>query len=122
MTHNFRPIQPLGDRDVYFITSFNYHDKDLSQDDRMEDPPQDLDSVSSSEKQTTRPTTPKSNDTRKIDESTYAQHTNELEVETTTHRSWNPFKHAGGGGTRLEFQLKWFVIVSCSSYLAYLFI
>lgn len=46
LTHNFRPTQPLGGRDVYFVTSSD-GDTDENEifgknDVRLEDPPQDL--------------------------------------------------------------------------------
>lgn len=119
MTHNFRPIQPLGDRDVYFITSMRYPEKDLGNDVRIEDPPQELENINTPENLDLRPTP---SDPHKMDQSTIApnaQQSNELGVEATTHRSWNPFKNAGGGGGRVEFHLNWFILVSCSSYLAY---
>lgn len=42
LTHNFRPIQPLGDRDVYFIRSLANNDKNFGQKSILEEPSQDL--------------------------------------------------------------------------------
>ncbi|XP_055312343.1 carbonic anhydrase 1-like [Sitodiplosis mosellana] len=58
LTHNFRPIQPLGGRDVYFVTSFTGGDNDSygefeKDDTRLEDPPQDLTQTNSDYKQST---------------------------------------------------------------------
>lgn len=45
MTHNFRPIQPIGDRAVYFVSSTTPDDSVLDSDQpRLDEPSQDLDS------------------------------------------------------------------------------
>lgn len=92
LTHNFRPTQPLGDRSIYFVTSFK-GDNDLSEHDQkshFNEPSQNIDS----------------NDEHKIDRSTtvttstnQADNTddiasnddpnavpNDISVETTTAR------------------------------------
>lgn len=86
MTHNFRPIQPTGDRDVFFVTSSPLeNDEDLEKGD-LEEPPQELELSHSDEKQTTGTVSTALDEDDEIDSHVLAhkEESNDLTVETTT--------------------------------------
>lgn len=92
MTHNFRPIQPLGDRDVYYVTSFD-EDNQLKDDSRLDDPIQDLTQTNSNIKPSIweYTTIQTINNDNEIDQNPiFEQNHNDL-VDTTTigHRKFN---------------------------------
>lgn len=125
LTHNFRPTQPIGDRDVYFVTSMSYPEKDLNQDNQLEDPPQDLDSLGTS--------TASINPTQHIDQpqmddsnneiafSHNLDHSNELKVETTTPHTRKLFDFSKNDASHSVFRSNW-LYIGCSILFAYVFI
>lgn len=86
MTHNFRPIQPTGDREVYFVTSSS----DIvsgKEDAPLEEPLQQLDQSNSIAKQEIMSTTTISATNDNIDNQIDSHAMNEQErneVEATT--------------------------------------
>lgn len=125
LTHNFRPTQPIGDRDVYFVTSMNYPEKDLNQDNQLEDPPQDLDSVRTTEAPISPPqpsAQPELDETNnEIAFSHNLDHSNELKVETTTPHTRKLFNFSKNHASHSEIRLNW-LYIGCSIFFAYVFI
>lgn len=86
MTHNFRPIQPTGDRDVFFVTSSPLKNDEALEKGGLEEPPQELELSNSDRKQTTSTVTTALDDNDEIDSHVLAhrEESNDLTVETTT--------------------------------------
>lgn len=108
LTHNFRPIQPLGDRDVYFITSS--YDGILENDQtHLVEPSQDLDSkltnTPAKQKQLTEDTDATINDNidNDIDSAIQAdQAHNDVEAETSTVHHRRKFGKLGSDANSIS--------------------
>lgn len=120
LTHNFRPIQPLGDRDVYFITSFEGDDNNgelFGKDDsRLEDPPQDLSHTNSNYKQSvlTESTTFRTMDNDDGLDRTPVPEQNSNDILETTTISHRKFHKPGGNGANDIIKSSiWLIIGLC---------
>lgn len=119
LTHNFRPIQPLGDRDVYFVSSLNYPGKELDQD-RMLEPSQHLDGPNALAKQNIGSVESRADESVETDRAPIVHHpgdSNELELETTTQHDRHFSKVANGRAAQIESRIVWAPLVSCGLFL-----
>ncbi|XP_031630806.1 carbonic anhydrase 7-like [Contarinia nasturtii] len=122
LTHNFRPIQPLGDRDVYLITTLDGDDGLFGKDDaRIDEPPQNLDHINSEYKQSTltESTTYKTinnGDNNGLDDHPIPeQRQNDIETTTTSHR--RPFHRPKGSDANYIAQANLCIFISFCSIL-----
>lgn len=122
LTHNFRPIQPLGDRDVYLITTLDDTDNIFGKDDtRIDEPPQNLDHLNSEYKQSTLTesttyNTIDNNDSNGLNEHPIPeQQQNDIETTPTSHR--RPFHRPKGNGANHISQANFYIVIGFCTML-----